>query len=296
MCRRGAANREMKKHGAEMREKMKVEYGLTEQQEEKAEVEVMKEKNNKKKENINMHLEIAGGKAFVGALLILGAAALIASKLGYLSFAGISFWSIVLTIFFVGTFVEGIARVRVWEVLFSLAFLVIVHDELLGLEAITPWPVLGAALLGTIGVGMLFPKLGRLNKDPFITVNGRPYKKGEGICEETIEGSHVSYENVFSEAVKYVSGEISKVEVENVFGSTQVYFTDAVPVEGRMRVEVENVFGNTTLYVPKEWKVSVRSENVFGGTKEKGRCTPDSENEIRIDVESVFGGVEIRYI
>ena len=42
--------------------------------------------------------------------------------------------------------------------LFSLAFLIIVNDELLGLEAITPWPVLGAALLGSLGLNLLFPK------------------------------------------------------------------------------------------------------------------------------------------
>ena len=42
--------------------------------------------------------------------------------------------------------------------LFSLAFAAILFDEALGIEAITPWPVLGAALLGTIGLNMIFNK------------------------------------------------------------------------------------------------------------------------------------------
>lgn len=40
---------------------------------------------------------------------------------------------------------------------FSVAFLAIVNSRLLGIEKLVPWPVLGAALLGTIGLNMLFP-------------------------------------------------------------------------------------------------------------------------------------------
>lgn len=42
-----------------------------------------------------------------------------------------------------------------------LAFLIIVNDKVLGMEAITPWPVLGAAVLGSIGLKFLFPGFGR---------------------------------------------------------------------------------------------------------------------------------------
>ncbi len=236
-----------------------------------------------------------GGRAFWGALLILGGIALIADRLGYLSFAGFSFWTIVGTVFFAAVVIEGIAKVRVANVLFSLAFLVIIHDEWLGLEEITPWPVLGAALLLTIGIKLVFPKLGRKNRR--ITINGVPYQNGESYNEETRTGNKITYENAFGESIKYVSGEVEKVGIENCFGSMQVYFADAVPVNGKMKITAENAFGSVALYVPSAWKVTViTQESVFGGVKQKGRGSADGETEVFIDAETAFGSIEIRYI
>ncbi len=197
--------------------------------------------------------------------------------------------------FFAAVIIEGIAKVRVANVLFSLAFLVIIHDEWLGLEEITPWPVLGAALLLTIGIKLVFPKLGRKNR--VITVNGVPYHKGDFYNEETRTGNKISYENVFGESIKYVSGEVKSVDIENVFGSMQVYFADAVPVNGKMKITVENAFGSIALYVPSGWKVTViTQESVFGGVKQKGHGSADGETEVFIDAETAFGSIEVRYI
>lgn len=40
--------------------------------------------------------------------------------------------------------------------MFSLAFLGILYDKPLGIESLTPFPILAAALLGTIGGNMIF--------------------------------------------------------------------------------------------------------------------------------------------
>ncbi len=249
----------------------------------------------KHKIKYNLQIDLAGGKVFWGVLLLVGAVALIAGQLGYLNFAGFSFWTIVWTLVFVGTLVEGIVKARVGNVLFSLAFLIIVHDELLGLEAITPWTVLGAALLGTIGIKMIFPKLGS-RKDSYIVVNGVPHGKGESYSEESRNGNEISYENAFGESVKYVAGEISKIKAENAFGSMQIYLTEAFPVDGHLEIQADNAFGNIVLYVPAIWKVTMRTENVFGSVKEKGHCSADGLNEVHIQADTVFGGIEIRYI
>ena len=87
---------------------------------------------------------------FWAIMLILLAAALLASRLGYLE--GIGFSAI-----FVAFVINGIAKGKFGTILFSIAFLIILNDEALHLEAITPWPVLGAALLCTIALKMLFP-------------------------------------------------------------------------------------------------------------------------------------------
>ena len=44
------------------------------------------------------------------------------------------------------------------EILFSIAFICIIYDDWLGITALTPWTVLGAALLGSIGLSLIFKK------------------------------------------------------------------------------------------------------------------------------------------
>ena len=93
---------------------------------------------------------------FWGILFLLGACAVIAGQLGFLE--GIGFWSILFSLVLAAVLIRGIIR-RSWGmILFSIAFLCIVNDRLLGIEKLTPWPVLGAALLGTIGLNLLFPR------------------------------------------------------------------------------------------------------------------------------------------
>ncbi len=96
---------------------------------------------------------------FWAIMLILLAAALLASRLGYLE--GIGFWPILFSAIFVAFVINGIAKGKFGTILFSIAFLIILNDEALHLEAITPWPVLGAALLCTIALKMLFPGFSR---------------------------------------------------------------------------------------------------------------------------------------
>ena len=92
---------------------------------------------------------------FWGILFLLGALALLLGKLGYLN--GMGFWSVFISVILAGCLINGILRRSFGGILFSLAMLIIINDELLHMEAITPWPVLGAALLGTIGLHFLFP-------------------------------------------------------------------------------------------------------------------------------------------
>ena len=51
-------------------------------------------------------------------------------------------------IFYLALF-KGIRNVNFWEILFSIAFICIIYDDQLGITALTPWTVLGAALLGS---------------------------------------------------------------------------------------------------------------------------------------------------
>ena len=61
---------------------------------------------------------------------------------------------------------------------------------------------------------------------------GRQFVKiGDGsgsFSEYNQEGESFSCSNAIGESVKYVSGVISRVDIENAFGTTQVYFTEVL--------------------------------------------------------------------
>ena len=91
-------------------------------------------------------------KVFWGIFFILAAVYVVISKFGILPDIGV--FSIILSVFFLWLFVEGIRNVNFWEILFSIAFICIIYDEPLGITALTPWTVLGAAFLGSIGLSL----------------------------------------------------------------------------------------------------------------------------------------------
>lgn len=200
-----------------------------------------------------------GGNVFWGILLLLGAAAFLVKKLGI--FEGIGFWPILFTVGLTGFFINGLVKRSFGQMLFSIAFIVIVNDEFLKLEAITPWPVLGAAFLGTIGLNLLFPGFRRGKSHKFCKI----VSGGEHVTGDTISGAKVFYENAFGSAVKYVTGEIARVDVDNAFGSMEIYFSDAVLKDHAVYVNVDSAFGKVVLYVPRGWKVVNNTTQAFGG-------------------------------
>ena len=232
-----------------------------------------------------------GKNVFWGIVLLLGAAAILLSRFGFLG--GIGFWPMAFNIVLVAILVRGITRGGFGSIAFSLAFLIIVNDELLGLEAITPLPVLAAALLGTIGLKLLFPGFDRHG---FSHPERRKVKRNKRIEQYDRDGSRVSCENTFGDATKYLSGVVGYVEIENVFGSTQVYFTEVLLENHTATVQVETVFGSVVLYIPGAWQVVPNMETVFGSAEENGKCNPYGEDVLHIEGSVVFGSLEIVYV
>lgn len=239
-----------------------------------------------------------GGKIFWGILFLLGAAAFLVNRLGLFGeLEGISFWSILFTIGLASILINSLVK-RSWGgILFSLAFMVIVNDKFLGLEKITPWPVLGAALLGTIGLNLLFPGFRRGRSCRFNKI----VSGGEHVTGDTISGDQVFYENAFGSAVKYVTGEIARVDVDNAFGSMEIYFSDAVLKDHAAYVNIDSAFGKVVLYVPRGWRVVKNATSAFAGeianNVEDGVEDPLSgKNVLYISGEVAFGALSIQYI
>ena len=94
-------------------------------------------------------------RMFFGVLFIIVAIMMIVTQLGIIDIQ-ISVISLLLTVFFGVSAIWSLFHKRPTGFLLSLAFLAIIYDKPLGIEAITPWTVLLAAILASIGCHILF--------------------------------------------------------------------------------------------------------------------------------------------
>lgn len=233
-------------------------------------------------------------KIFWGVLFLLGAAALLLGRLGYLE--DLNFWSVFFSIVLVGLFADGILNRSFGEILFSLAGLVILNDEILHLEAITPWPVLGAALLGTIGLNIIFPKHLKYKNHP---APPYPPKTGHSAqnAQEFVSGEEIRCSSSFGYSVKYITGrDISRIFLESSFGNLEVYFNDASLKNNRADVFVDCSFGNMELFVPAGWNVVLNVRRSFGNVEESGFGNPNGVSTLFLEGSVSFGHVEIHHI
>ena len=131
---------------------------------------------------------------FWGLFFIVGAIALIVNKLGLLG--GISLWTIFFTVFLAALLIKSVMHRSASGILFSIAFLCILYDKELGITALTPWTVLGAAALGSIGCSMLFQPWRK---------NHWEHHGNEEFEMETIEGDSIHLSTSFAGSIKYIN-------------------------------------------------------------------------------------------
>lgn len=229
-------------------------------------------------------------KIFWGFCFLGGAAALIFSKLGYLT--DISILSVFLTILFLWMFIKGLATLNFGEILFSVALMACVYAKPLGITELTPWTVLGAALLGTIGLNLLFPKKHKWH------VHSHPQKDEEVIDIPDEEVIHFS--NSFGGTIKYINSDnFKKANLETSFGEMKAYFDNAVIQQGTAQVNIKASFGAMILYIPKTWKIVDNTSVSFGALEIKNPTTCEYQEGnpvLYITGEVAFGGAEIYYV
>lgn len=221
-----------------------------------------------------------------GLLLIGIAVYFIAAKLALLPTLPVL--SILLTIIFGWGAISGLIKLNFFQGIMSLAILGCIYDKYLHIESITPWALLFAALLISIGLDMIF----RHVKKPFRRKHSS-HKFAESSTVDT--GEHVSCDNSFGSVSKYVNSDnFISGDFENNFGSMNIYFDNAIMATSAAVVNCENNFGEMNLYFPKTWRVQLHQDSAFGDVKYHGApCLDPNANIITINASSNFGEINI---
>lgn len=222
---------------------------------------------------------------FWGVLLILAAVYIIVNSFGFMP--NVSVVRLGVAVICCVVFFKSLAGLEFGGMLFSLAILLILFDDQLGITAITPWPVLMAALLGSIGLNMIFGNRVTESK-----------KRNHGLAEfketDYVSGDEVCIGGMFGAYKKNISSDnFKKATVSCRFGGMEISFDDAVIQSGSAVVKLNISFSGVEFYIPQSWKVENHTEGMCGGFHEHRSHSSDEGPTIVFEGNVKFSGVEI---
>lgn len=224
-----------------------------------------------------------------GIYLIVCGIALIVYKLGY--FSDTNIFTISLMISLVCIIIRSALKANFAGILFPIALICIEYDEQLGITAITPWTVLIAALLGSIGLSMVF------NKHPKWSRRKSNWDSSKFNTIDTKDEGYIKLKTSFAGSIKYINtNKFEQADLKCNFGAMKVYFDNAVLHEGKGIVNIESCFSGIELYIPRNWTIEDISTTFLGAITEKNRNEGTADNILTICGCIDFSGVEIIYI
>ncbi|MFC6259938.1 LiaF transmembrane domain-containing protein [Levilactobacillus fujinensis] len=240
---------------------------------------------------------------FLGIFFVLGAGILITSRLGILSYH-IGFWALLVAMFLVAAFVESLIQVSVTGMIFSLAFLAIIFAKPLGIVALAPWTILGAALLLSIGLSLIIKPRWRWRRNMTI-INGYHHGHGWGKSFrhgyddiKNVNESETIVDVNMSSSIRYLqSNDFKQAVVKVSMGSAKVYFDNVILNEAGATIVVDGSFGGVELYVPRTWNVKLNVNTSFGIVEEKGAQEINENGPVvAIQGDISFGNLSVIYI
>lgn len=212
---------------------------------------------------------ISFNKIFWGILLIIGAVLLITDASGVIKTDGITPFNIIFGVILLACFINSIIKLSFTGMMFSLAFLCILFSDLLHLGKITPWPVLLAATLGSIGLNLIFPKRKTVYyKRTYVDTD---YAKknntveGKVVEESTEDGDIINITSSFGGGTKYLdSKNLKTVNIKCRFTGMDIYFDKAQVPGGTLTVNIDSSFSGIKLYIPDNWNINNTISNTAG--------------------------------
>lgn len=227
---------------------------------------------------------------FWGLFFILSGILLIVSKLQLFSL-GVSTWGLLFTIFFIAMFVQSVVYKNVFGSLFSLAFLAIIYDEALGIEALTPWTILLVAFFFGIGIRLLFhPK-----KNKKYVYEKNDFLYGEDTSSQ--DNSHIHIHTSLASSTKYVNADDFKsAAIQCRLGSLKVYFDHAKIQGNHADLYLDINLSGVELYIPKTWRVVNNVNCSMAGYEEYGKQDDFIEATLTLHGDVMKSSLTIYYV
>ena len=225
-----------------------------------------------------------------GFFFIAAAFVIVFSQLGYLG--DITLLNLIILILVIPVIIKSLLNLTFPGIFFPLALLGIVFAKPLGIEDLTPWPILVVALFASIGFSLIF------KKNKFCSLNSKGYKSSVDFVDDGQDDSEVNFAVSFGSGAKYINSEkLKQVNVNVSFGAVQVYFDNAAldPKGAELNLNVE--FSGAELYIPKEWNVEINVDTMMGGIDEKNKRYNTAKGPTLVIKGRIsLAGIEITYV
>lgn len=213
---------------------------------------------------------------FWPVFLIASAVVLIVSQLGLFTLH-VSIWSLLLTLILVAALISSLRYLNMPGVVFAIAFLAMIYAQPLGITKLVPWTILGAAVLLSIGLGLLIhPRYQyhyRYHNHDHAHYN---HHNHDDVHESTstINDDHVNLDLSLGNSIRYVHSENFRSADLNVsMAGAKIYFDDADIKEGRVTINVDVSLGSLELYLPQTWQLQENLSNSMGHISSTGTPT-----------------------
>jgi len=231
-----------------------------------------------------------------GFFFIAAAALVVINQMGY--FAGIGLWSLLLTILLIPVIGFGIRSRNFFNIFFGTAFLLIIYERPLGIQALVPWTVLAAALLLSIGFSILFrPNFKNWTHSDHWHANWGSHHSYESAEDVDANGSEVNCYVSFGDSSKYIhSDSFQKGYCECNLGHLSVYFDNVELHPNGAEITMNCSLGSMELYLPRHWNVKINVDAILGGVDEMPRREIPHGPTVTISGQVRLGALEIKYI
>ena len=145
------------------------------------------------------------------------------------------------------------------------------------------WKLLLPIIIVGIGISMIFKDV--FNKEVSEKITSLNKNMGsDNDFAATFSGQDINFD-----------GENFKgANLNAVFGSLKMDISDAI-IEDDVVINATSIFGGIDIFVPKGYKVKIKSNSIFGGVSNNKKNSADKDaHVIYINATCMFGGVEIK--
>ncbi len=225
---------------------------------------------------------------FWGVFFVLAAVFVVASQLT--DFMVIGFWTIAASVLLAAVFIQSLVKLNFFGVFVSLALAYMLYQNPLGLYIISPWLLLLAAVLLSIGFHIIFRRNARCGYER------RHERSCNHACDEEyrtiedVDGNNPSVKLSFGSSSKYIHADALKSgQFTCSFGALAIYFDQAQLDPDGAEIYIDCSFGEIKLFVPREWRIDDKLKASLGSVHNDIRKSRDGDGP----TVTLTGGVSL---